>query len=254
MATYKKRGYKKSITKTDTPTVEQESATAEVFERLDTGASKTEEFVAKNQNIILGLIGAVAIGVLSFLGYQQFVQVPKQQESINELNQAQYYFDLAVNSTSSDSLYLRALNGGDGKYGFLDIIENYKGTPAAKLATYSAGMSYLNLKDYKNAIAYLDQFDADDILLSALAKGAIGDAFAQIGQLDDAFDYYVQAASVNENLFSTPKYLLKAATLGASLGKKDQALEYLKKIKESYPNSSEADLVDVQLGRLEHQN
>ena len=165
MATYKKRGYKKSISKPDTPEIEQESTTAEVFERLDTGASRTEEFVAKYQNIILGVIGGVAFVVLGFLGYQQFIKLPKEQESISELNQAQYYFDMAVNSTNSDSLYLRALNGGDGKYGFLDIIENYSGTSAAKLATYSAGMSYLNLKDYKNAISYLDQFDADDVLL-----------------------------------------------------------------------------------------
>lgn len=253
MATYKKRGYKKSISQPETPEVAQESTTAEVFDRLDTSASRTEEFVAKNQNIILGIIGAVAFGVLSFLGYQQFIQNPKEQEAINELNQAQYYFDMAVNTMNADSLYLRALNGGDGKYGFLDIIENYEGTPAAKLATYSAGMSYLNLKEYKQAITYLDQFNADDVLLSALAKGAIGDAFAQIGQLDDAFDYYVQAAQVNENLFSTPKYLFKAATLGASLGKNEQALIFLKRIKAEFPASKEADLVDVQIGRLDNQ-
>jgi len=252
MATYKKRGYKKSISKPDTPEIEQDSTTAEVFERLDTGASRTEAFVAKYQNVILGVIGGAALVVLSYLGYQQFVQLPKEQESISELNQAQYYFDMAVNNTNSDSLYLRALNGGDGKYGFLDIIENYSGTSAAKLATYSAGMSYLNLKDYKNAITYLDQFDADDILLSALAKGAIGDAFAQIGQLDDAFDYYVQAARVNENLFSTPKYLFKAATIASSIGKNEAALGFLKRIKEEFPDSKEADLVDVQLGKLEN--
>ena len=34
-----------------------ESTTAEVFESLDANASKTEEFVANNQNIILSLIG-----------------------------------------------------------------------------------------------------------------------------------------------------------------------------------------------------
>ena len=98
----------------------------------------------------------------------------------------------------------------------------------------------------------MDQFDADDVLLSALAKGAIGDAFAQIGQLDDAFDYYVQAAAVNENLFSTPKYLFKAATLGANLDKKEAALKFLKRIKEEFPKSKEADLADVQIGKLEN--
>ena len=35
-----------------------------------------------------------------------------------------------------------------------DIIKKYKGTPAAKLARYSAGMAYLNLKEYKNIYLY----------------------------------------------------------------------------------------------------
>ena len=117
-----------------------------MFETLDTTANKTEEWVGKYQNVILGFIGVVAIGVLSYLGYTNFVTEPKAREAVSELNQAQYYFELAVNSVDSDSLYRRALNGGEGKFGFLDIIENYKGTPAAKLATYSAGMAYLNLK------------------------------------------------------------------------------------------------------------
>ena len=139
-------------------------------------------------------------------------------------------------------------------YGFLDIIENYKGTPAAKLATYSAGMAYLNLKEYENAITYLDQFKADDILLSALAKGAIGDAFAQLGQIDDAYDYYIQASKVSENMYSTPKYLYKAAILGAENGKIKQAISFLERIEKEFPKAEEAKWVAVQKGKLEHMN
>lgn len=254
MATYKKRGAKKSITASKENEVVQESTTAEVFETLDTTANKTEEWVVKYQNFILGFIGVVAIGVLGYLGYKNFVVEPKAQEAVSELNQAQYYFELAVNSIESDSLYRRALNGGEGKYGFLDIIENYKGTPAAKLATYSAGMAYLNLKEYENAITYLDQFKADDILLSALAKGAIGDAFAQLGQIDDAYDYYIQASKVSENMYSTPKYLYKAAMLGAENSKIKQAISFLERIEKEYPKAEEAKWVEVQKGKLEHMN
>ena len=254
MATYKKRGAKKSITASKENEVVQESTTAEVFETLDTTANKTEEWVVKYQNFILGFIGVVAIGVLGYLGYKNFVVEPKAQEAVSELNQAQYYFELAVNSIESDSLYRRALNGGEGKYGFLDIIENYKGTPAAKLATYSAGMAYLNLKEYENAITYLDQFKADDILLSALAKGAIGDAFAQLGQIDDAYDYYIQASKVSENMYSTPKYLYKAAMLGAENSKIKQAISFLERIEKEYPKAEEAKWVAVQKGKLEHMN
>jgi len=153
MATYKKRGAKKSISSSKENDIAVESTTAEVFEALDSSASKTEEWVVKYQNIILTIIGVVAIGVLGYLGYNNFVVEPKQREAVSELNQAQYYFELAVNSVDSDSLYSRALRGGEGKYGFLDIIENYKGTPAAKLATIprSQASAYDSTANFREA-------------------------------------------------------------------------------------------------------
>ena len=250
MATYKKRGSKKSKISSKQTEEIQESTTAEVFETLNSTASKTEEWVVKYQNVILTFIGIVAVGVLGYLGYQNYVIEPKTKEAISELNQAQFYFELAVNSQDSDSLYKRALNGGEGKYGFLDIIKNYEGTTAAKLATYSAGMAYLNIKDYQNAIAYLDQFNSDDVLLGALAKGAIGDAFAQMGQLEEAFDYYVTASNINNNIYSTPKFLYKAAMIGSKLGKDSQALTYLERIDKEFKESQEANMVAVQIAKL----
>lgn len=252
MATYKKRGYKKSITPSAEKQSNTESTTAEVFETLDSTASKTEEWVSKYQNFILIGISVIALSVLSYLGYKSYILEPKKLEAVSELSQAQYYFELAVNGQESDSLFKRALNGGEGKYGFLDIIDNYGGTPAGKLATYSAGMAYLNLKDYGKAIDYLDNFKSDDIMLKALAKGAIGDAFAQIGQPEEAYEYYVAAFQASDNLFSAPKYLYKAGMLGANLGKNKAALNYFKRIKSDYPDAAEADLVDVQIGRLEN--
>ena len=53
MATYKKRGGKKSIRSEKNVDIIQESKTAEVFETLDNTASKTEEWVVKYQNVIL---------------------------------------------------------------------------------------------------------------------------------------------------------------------------------------------------------
>ncbi len=205
MATYKKRGAKKSMAKPQVEEQAVESTTAEVFESLDTSASKTEEFVANNQNIILSLIGTITLVVLGYLAYDAYVLTPKKADAVSELNQAQYYFNLAVNGEESDALYQRAINGGDGKYGFLDIIENYSGTPAAALAQYSIGMSYLNTKEYEKAISYLEDFSSDDVLLSALAKGALGDAHAQLGDNDKALNYYNAAVKASDNDFYNTK-------------------------------------------------
>jgi tetratricopeptide (TPR) repeat protein len=252
MATYQKRGQKRSSKAQIDQNSNDKSATAEVFETLDSTAGRTETIVARYQNHILIIVGSIVLITLSYLGYDKFILEPRNSEAVSELNKAQYYFEIALNSSNSDSLYQRALNGGEGRYGFLDIIENYPGTSASKLATYSAGMSYLNIKDYENAIKYLDKFDSDDIMLSALAKGAIGDAFAQLGQNQEAYEYYVKAFNASSNSYSTPKYLYKAGMLGSELGKKSSSIEFFKRIKQEFPGVSEAQLVDVQIGRLEN--
>lgn len=253
MATYKKRGAKKSIAKPQVEEQQLESTTAEVFETLDANASKTEEFVANNQNTILGLIGAITVVVLGYLAYDAYVLTPKNETAVSELNQAQYYFNLAVNGEESATLYERAINGGDGKYGFLDIIENYSGTPAAGLAQYSTGMAYLNTKQYEKAISYLEDFSSDDVLLSALANGALGDAHAQLGDNQKALKYYKAAVNASDNGFTTPKYLFKAGLVGANMNQNSEALGFFKRIQDEFSASPEAAQIEIQIGRLENQ-
>lgn len=252
MATYKKRGYKaKPIQEEATVITDEHSTTAEVFSTLDESAGKTEEWVANNQRYILIGIGAVVVTVLAFLGYEQFIQKPKDKEAANEMFFAQQYFDQAVNSATNDSLYRIALEGAEGKYGLLDIIENYGGTKSANLAQYSAGMAYLNLRDYEQAIAHLEEFKSDDPILAALALGGIADAFVQLGQEQDAVAYYDKAIAHNDNNFTTPKFLFKAGTVAMQAGNYEKALGYFNRIKNEYSESEEARTIDMYIGKAE---
>ncbi len=251
MATYKKRGYKPKTKKEKVEIAEENSTTAEVFKSLDEGASKTEQWVVKNQNYIFGIIGAIAIVVLGYLGYSKFIAEPAEKEAMNEMYQAKKYFEDAVNGIESDSLYNMSLNGGEGKYGMLDIINEYGGTPAANLANYYAGMAYLNLKDYQNAITYLSDFSSNDKMLGPIAKGGIGDAFVQLEQLEEGIEYYEKAISANSNDFTTPIYLLKAARVAIELEDYNKALDYLNRIKKDFSNSTEASQADVLIGKVE---
>ena len=62
----------------------------------------------------------------------------------------------------------------------------------------------------------------------------------------------LKAFNSSENLYTSPKFLYKAAVVGSQIGENRLAIKYLKMIKDEYPDSYEADLVDVQLGRLEN--
>ncbi len=249
MATYKKRGYKPKNKAEEAQVEEHDSTTAEVFHTLDESASKTEAWVQKNQNYILGVIGAVAVGVLAYLAYHQFIQKPKEASAANELFYPQQYFDQALASeTAKDSLFTLALNGAEGKYGFLDIIEEYSGTKAANLAEYSAGMTYLNLQQYGEAVSHLENFSSDDAIMGAMAKGGIGDAFSQLNQPEDALDYYEKAIAHSDNEFTTPRFLYKAGVVAMEMGQKEKALGYFERIKEEYPKSPEGIGIDGLIG------
>ncbi|MCI4442372.1 MAG: tetratricopeptide repeat protein [Lentimicrobium sp.] len=254
MATYNKRGYKpakekegKEVTE-DIKVLEKNSKTAEVFSTLDATASKTENFVAKNQRIIIGVVGAIALLTVGYLTYQKFVAAPKQDEAATEMFVAQQNFQKATDGVASDSLYKLALNGSEGKFGFIKIADEYSGTDAGNLANYYAGIAYLNTGKYTEAIDYLSKFKSDDIVLSALAKGAIGDAYSQNNQPKEALENYVKAAEANKNDFTTPRFLLKAGKTALALGNKADALKYFTDIKDNFEASPEAASIDVLIG------
>jgi tetratricopeptide (TPR) repeat protein len=249
MATYKKRGYKPKTQKEKIEAIEDNSTTAEVFNTLDESASKTEEWVVKNQSYIFGVVGVVALIVLGYMGYNKFIAEPNAKEAMNEMAKAQSFFDDAAAAADNEGLYKLVLEGGQGKFGMLDIISEYGSTPAGNLANYYAGISYLNLKDYQNAIKYLNDFNSDDIMLSAVAKGAIGDAFVQLDQDQEGLEYYEKAIAANTNEFTTPLYLLKAARVAMDLGNSSKALGYLNRIKTEFSTSTEATQVDVLIGK-----
>lgn len=258
MATYNKRGYKapkEKETKLDGEFIdkdvvidEKDSTTAEVFNSLDQSASRTEDFVARNQNLILGIVGALALAAIIYMLYAKFVVEPNEVEATEQMFVAQKNFQLAADGTASDSLYNLALNGAEGKLGFIKIADEYSGTAAGNLAQYYAGMAFLNTGKYDQAITHLDKFSADDVMLKALALGAIGDAHSQKNQMKEALDFYKKALSSDDNDFTTPRYSLKAGKTALSLGNKEEALKFFTSIKEKYESSPEAQGIEALIG------
>ncbi len=255
MATYNKRGYKTPKEKVEIDTQvenitidEKDSTTAGVFNSLDQTASKTEEFVAKNQKAIFGIVAAIALVTVSYVLFQKFVAEPKEDNAASEMFLAQQNFQKATEGTKSDSLYNLALKGAEGKFGFIDIASKYEGTDAGNLANYYAGMAYLNTGKYDQAISYLEKFKSEDMVLSTLAIGAIGDAHAQKNQPKEALEFYVKASENNKNEFTTPRFLLKAGQTALGLNNKVDALKYFTEIKEKYEATQEAANIDALIG------
>jgi tetratricopeptide (TPR) repeat protein len=156
---------------------------------------------------------------------------------------AEKYFEM-------DSLN-KALNG-DGQYlGFLAIIDDYGITKSANLSHYYAGICYLKLGQFEEALTHLNKFSADDQLVSPMAKGAMGDANMELNQVEKAAGLYMEAAEMRKNEFTSPLFLMKAAMAYEELGKPEKALGVYKKIKELYPRSNEGREIDKYISYTE---
>ena len=201
-----------------------------------------ERFFETNSKIITIIFGvAVAIALL-LLATHRFYSLPREAKAKEQIFVAEQYFE-------KDSFNL-AING-DGNYpGFLDIIADYGGTKAGKLAKYYTGISNLHLGNYQEAIDYLEKFSTDDLLLAPVALGATGDAYSELGNKEKAVKLYMEAAELNPNKFTSPVYFLKAGIIYEAIGNKEKALAAYKIIKEKYAESSEGRTIDKYIARL----
>ena len=207
-------------------------------------SGKAEDFMEKYQKQIFIGITALVVLVGGFFIYKNAYQVPKNKEAIEQMAQAEFQFQ-------RDSFALALANPGSGFPGFADIAKNYSGTKAGNVALYYAGICCLNLGQYDAAISYLDDYSANDDLTAATKNGALGDAYAEKGDLDKALSYYKKAANASENEITAPYYLKKYAMLSTKLGNSDDAVKAWKKVKQKFPFAPEANDAEKQLARLE---
>lgn len=204
--------------------------------------SSAERFFEENKLRITAAAIIIAAIVGGYFAYTQLYLGPQEEEAQAELYHAQQHF-------SNDSLQ-KAIQGDGQHLGFLDIAADYGATQAGNLANYYAGVSYLQLKEYKNAIRLLDEFSTDDPILSVLQKGAIGDAFMELGQTEEALDYYDEAIEESDNDFVVPFFLKKAGLTAELAGDFEEAQEYFEEIKDDYPDSKQATDIQKYLGRV----
>ncbi len=213
------------------------------LENIGETLSNTEQFIFNNQKYIGIAVTVIIIVILGFFGYNKYILEPKTTEAAEQMFQAQKYFE-------SDSLD-KALYGDGNSLGFIDIVDEYSSTKPGTLANYYAGISFLKKGDFKQAIDYLEDFSADDHLISPMAKGAIGDAYLELGEKDKAAAYYIEAANMDDNGFTCPLFLNKAGQVYELQGKYDKAIATYTRIKTNYFKSSEGRGIEKSIARAE---
>jgi tetratricopeptide (TPR) repeat protein len=211
------------------------------FENVESALTKTEQFIEDNQRLISFIAIALIVIVGGYWAFKKLYIQPLQEEARENIFQAQLYFE-------KDSFNL-ALNGDGMNPGFLEIIDEYGATDVGELSEYYAGICYLQMGNFEEAIEYLKGFSTDEPLLKATAQGAIGDAYLETGHTAGAIEWYKKATALDNEMI-TPLYLFKLGLLYEETGEKEKALDAYSTIKKKYEESTEGRQIDKYITRV----
>jgi tetratricopeptide (TPR) repeat protein len=203
----------------------------ERLENVEEALSKTEQWIEDNQKLLWTILIAVLVVAFGVFGVTKYMNKRNATASA-QIFKAQQYFE--------SEQYENALNGDGNNVGFLDIISDYGSTKTGKLAHYYAGISYMKLGNYQDAIEHLKKYTSNDQILAPMALGAIGDCYMELGDNQNAVSYYAKAARKNPNDFTSPMFLVKEGMTYEIMGNNGKALEAYKLLKKDYPLSNEA--------------
>ena len=199
--------------------------------------TKTEAFFEKNKKaIIITVVAIIAIVVLGILAKNYYFE-PRANEASTELAKSQELFQ--------QQDYAKALEG------FQKVAAEYGSTDAGNLAQLYIGLCQAQLGKWQEAVNALESFSArDDQMISPAAEGALGNAYANLNQLDKAVEHLKKAASKADNNSLSPTWLIQAGEILENQGKKAEALKLYQEVKDKYFNSMQYQTIDAYIERV----
>ncbi|MBP3259918.1 MAG: tetratricopeptide repeat protein [Prevotella sp.] len=199
-------------------------------------ATKAEAFFEKNKKaVIICIIAVIAVIVCGILANTYYFQ-PRQEDASTELAKSQELFQ--------EEQWEKALAG------FQKVASDYSSTDAGNLAQLYIGLCQANLGKWQEAVNALENFSGqDDQMITPAAEGALGNAYANLNQLDKAVEHLKKAAKMADNNSLSPTFLIQAGEILESQGKKDEALKLYQEVKEKYFNSMQYQTIDAYIQR-----
>ncbi len=198
--------------------------------------AKTEAFFEKNKKMIMGCLAAVIIIIAGIILFNNYYLTPRANDASTELAKSQQLFE--------QQQYDKALEG------FKKVAADYSSTDAGNLANLYVGICQANLGKWQEAVNALENYSgSDDQMITPAAEGALGNAYANLKQLDKAVEHLKKAAKMADNNSLSPTFLIQAGEILESQGNKKEALELYQQVKEKYFNSMQYQTIDAYIER-----
>jgi tetratricopeptide (TPR) repeat protein len=204
---------------------------------------QTGNFIQDNQKSLLFIAAAIVAIVAIYFIYQKQYIAPREITAADQMHVAQEAW--------AKKDWDKAIKG-DGSYpGFEKIVADYSNTKSANLAYFYLGTAYLNKGEFQKAIDSFTNYHGDDNMVGAEAIGGTGDAYVELKDYDKAASYFQKAADKASNKFLTPFYLKKLGLVYEAKNDYKTAADTYKQIKNTYPESTEAQSIDEYIARAE---
>jgi tetratricopeptide (TPR) repeat protein len=167
-------------------------------------------------------VSGILIAVLLFVLYKMFFYEPANTES-----KASYWRGLNFAMKDSTDKAIEELQ---------PAVDSYDGKDGGEVAQFLLATQLMKKGKFDEAITELEGTDVDDTYLSAMRNGLLADCKSEMKDYAGAVELYIEAASINENKFTTPMYLFKAGLCAEKVKDFSKAVECYQKIKDDYPD------------------
>lgn len=204
--------------------------------------SKSEDFFLKNKKIIIGAVVAIIAIIALWVVIDMLVITPNRVKAQEGMAKGQTLF--------ANDMMQQAIEGDStGFAGFAKLADENSGKNA-NLANLYTGLAYAQKGNWEEAVKYLEKFDDQgDQMVSPAAEGALGNAYAHLNKLDEAVKHLKNAAKRADNNSLSPTFLIQAGEILESQGKKAEAVELYKEVKEKYFQSMQYQTIDAYIER-----
>ncbi len=177
---------------------------------------------SKKLKLATYVISGVLAASLLFVLYKMFFYEPANTES-----KASYWRGLNFAVKDSTDKAIQELESA---------VESYDGKQGGEVSQFLLATQYMKKGKFEEALTELEGTDVDDTYLSAMKSGLIADCKSEMKDYTGAAEMYIEAASINENKFTTPMYLFKAGLCAEKVKDFAKAVECYQKIKDDYPD------------------
>lgn len=195
-----------------------------------TSAFKASEYIQKNKSYFLGgFAGLIAIILLiSFFNYSHNKKIAESE-------------DLFGKGQLASAMGQQALAIND----YQMLIEEYSSAPIADKTCYYLARIYFDRDEKDSAMVYyekyINEYGNEPLLLGAAYAGA-AQCYEDQGNLAQAGDYYMKAAEIAANDFSSPGYYMAAGRVYAEAGMFSEAGNAYQMVIDSYPRAKQTSL------------